>query len=438
MPYTKRKLAGAGLAALTSLSLLLTGCSSSGQQEGASGDKTITVWMKKQLLDSQNKAFKERAEQFEKDTGVEVDLEVIAYEDFYAKWAAAIESGDVPDVSFFGYQEIGQFYDQGVLEPVTDLVSTIETENGAISEKLKAPVTFEGKQYAVPFWAEPQVMYYRSDLLKAAGIDSPPKTWEDYRTDTKKLTDKEKGVFGAGIGFSQKNSDSEFFARTVAWSYGGSLDAAPAEYAGVKDASAASIDVVTGIFEDGSTPSDALSWDDAGNNRSYLAGQSATVFNSGSLLATIQTQNPELYGNTEVAPFPGGSKSVASPGILNSLGIFSKADNKEDAQAFIKSLLNNQWYDKWTSDAAPLTVPVYDKLRQGGVWTEGKNVAFAESVDGATFLGSPTAYSPSAGEIYNNRLVNKMYQEVLINHVDKTQALNSLRSQIDSIYSAQK
>lgn len=439
MPHRSQRssrLGFASLAALTTLPLVLAGCANS-SDPSSGGSETITVWMKKQLFDSQNAGFQERADAFEEETGIEVDLEVIAYEDFYAKWAAAIESGAVPDVSFFGYQEVGQFYAQGVLAPVTDVVDAVEGADGPINENLKSAVTFDGDQFGVPFWSEAQAMYYRTDLFDAAGVDVP-ETWDEYRDAAEELTDGSTGVYGAGIGFSQKNSDAEFFARTVAWSYGGSLDASPDDYSGLEDATADSIDYVKSIFDDGSVPADALSWDDAGNNRSYLAGQSATVFNAGSLLATIETENPDLFANTGIAPFPAGPEAAVSPGIMNTLGIFDGANNAEGAKQFIEFLLDKDWYDTWTSDGAPLTIPVFDDLRTAGVWADGNNAAFAESVDNATFLGSPSSYSPAAGTAYNNRLVNKMYQDILINNQSVDTALSSLRDEIDDTYADQQ
>ena len=90
----------------------------------------LTVWMKKGFVEQQNTAFEERVQEFAKMKGIQVNAELIAYEDAFAKWTAAIESGNVPDVSFFGYQEVGQFYQQGVLEDVTDLVATIQSQCG--------------------------------------------------------------------------------------------------------------------------------------------------------------------------------------------------------------------------------------------------------------------------------------------------------------------
>src|SRR5206468_2123688 len=48
-----------------------------------------------------------------------------------------------------------------------------------------------GKHYAYPMLVEPStVLYYRTDLVKAAGLDpnAPPKTWDELLTWAEKLT----------------------------------------------------------------------------------------------------------------------------------------------------------------------------------------------------------------------------------------------------------
>ena len=438
MPWKTKVRVGVAIASIFALAAGVSACSPAAETPGGEGggDKTVTVWMKKQLVEDQNTSFTERAKAYGAEKGVTVNVEIIAYEDFYAKWAAAIESGNVPDVSFFGYQEIGQFYEQGVLSDVTAIVDTVEKANGAISANLKQPVTFDGKLYGVPAWAEAQVMIYRTDLFQKAGISAPPATWEQFRADAAKLTDKAAGVYGAGIGYGQKNSDAEFWTRAVTWSYGGTLDASPEDAGGSEGKNAEAATLIQSIVKDGSTPQDALNWDDAGNNRSYLSGQSAIVFNAGSLLRTLATEAPDVYKNTAVAAFPAGPAGAVSPGIMNTFGVFKDAKNPEGAADSIASLLDKTWYQEWTDLGAPLAIPVYDELRAGGVWTEDPNKAFAASVDGATYLGSPSQYSPAAGTVYNNRLVNKTFQDILINGTDITAALAELRKQVDAAYAA--
>lgn len=427
------------------LAALAAGCSNaanngSGEAGSASGSgskPTLTVWMKKQLFEEQNSLITERAKQFGTDNDVNVNIEVIAYEDFYPKWSAAIESNTVPDVSFFGYQEVGQFYGKNVLEDVSDLVAKVESANGDIQPSLKKAVTFQDKQYAVPFWTESQVLYYRKDLLQNAGFTEPPKTWDEFREMAKKLTDPGKGVYGAGIGYGRGNSDAEFLTRGIIWSFGGSVDTQDGTtvIANSPETVAAAKYIRDIFLTDKSTPPSALGWDDSGNNKAYLSGQAAMIFNAGSVLATIKKDNPDLYEKTGIAPFPAGPKGTFIPGISNNLGIFKDAKNKELAKKFIEYMVAADWYKTWIETGAPLTGPIYGKLASEPVWQEEKNKAFAESVKGFYFLGYPGEYNTKAGEVYNLRIVNDTFQKLLLepNYTPES-AVKDLSAKIEEVY----
>ena len=436
--------------AIALLAALLAGCSGNGgngaggEQAGASGAPAsggekgkLTFWMKKQLFEDQNNLIMERAKQFGEENNVDVNIEVIAYEDFYPKWTAAIESKNVPDVSFFGYQEIGQFKAQGVLEDVSGLLSDLESQNGEIQPNVKKAITFSDGQYGIPFWTEAQVLYYRKDLLEAAGFDAPPKTWDEFRTMSKALTDPSKGLYGAGIGYGKGNSDAEFLTRGIIWSYGGSVDTQDGKTViadSPETVQAASF--IRDIFlTDKSTPPSAIGWDDSGNNKAYLSGQAAMIFNVGSVLATIKQDNPELYEKTGIAPYPAGPKGTFLPGISNNLGIFKDSKNKELAKKFIEYILEPDWYKTWIEKGAPLTGPIYTALTEEAVWQDEKNKAFVESVKGFSFLGHPGEYTPKAGEAFNLRVVNDTFQKLLLeSSYTPEAAVKDLQAKVQEIY----
>lgn len=63
----------------------------------------------------------------------------------------------------------------------------------------------QGKIYAVPLSVDTLALYYNKDLLDSAGIPQPPKSWDEFSNDVKKLTRVKEGVIaqsGAAIGTS--------------------------------------------------------------------------------------------------------------------------------------------------------------------------------------------------------------------------------------------
>jgi multiple sugar transport system substrate-binding protein len=48
-------------------------------------------------------------------------------------------------------------------------------------------VIYEGKAYAMPWYTDTGLLYYRKDLLEQSGFDGPPKTWEELQEQALKV-----------------------------------------------------------------------------------------------------------------------------------------------------------------------------------------------------------------------------------------------------------
>lgn len=171
-----------GAVALVSLALL-AGCASGGSgapeapgSDGAGGDATgeITFWT----------AVAEMGPVVEEFNASQDDIQV-NYEEIpnganggYAKILAALEAGEGPDVAGFEYPNLPQFVAGGHVKPVSGLVS--EDVLGEYSDQLRGLVTFGEEMYAMPFDQAPLVVYYRQDLLEAAGVEEIPTTWDEF------------------------------------------------------------------------------------------------------------------------------------------------------------------------------------------------------------------------------------------------------------------
>lgn len=399
----------------------------------ADDKETIVVWMKKDLTDVANNMFKERCEKFAEENDVKVEVELIAYEDFYTKWAAAIESGNLPDLSYFGYQEMGQYYNQGILEDMTDVYNEIN-EVTPFEESLETAVTSEdGVVYGIPGWASVQVLYYRTDMFEEAGLDAP-KTWDDFREAAIKLTDEKNGIYGAGIGYGASNSDAEWLTRAMLWS-NGSVDVdEDGKVAVESEETVSTAQYIQDLFlEDKVTPPTAVNWDDSGNNKAYLSGQCAMIFNVGSLLNTIKTDDPDLYENTGIAMIPAGSEGAKVPGILDGWGIFKNAKNKEGAKELVKYLLDKEWYTEWVDETAPFKIPVLQGMKDSEIWQDEHNKPFIDSVANFTFLGYPNAYTPAASEVFNARIMSNCFTNI-VSGSDVAEEITNLQTQMQEVY----
>lgn len=126
--------------------------------------------------------------------GVTIEYVDVASQDYAVKTTTMLEGGDTSDV--FMIKEIDNLINwqaQGFAAP---LDTTGFDMSGFVGTEVNYAV--DGVQYAIPFRSDFWVLFYNKDLFDAAGVEYPTNdmTWDAYAELAKKLTDKEKGIYG--------------------------------------------------------------------------------------------------------------------------------------------------------------------------------------------------------------------------------------------------
>jgi multiple sugar transport system substrate-binding protein len=125
--------------------------------------------------------------------GVEVEVQVTAFDEYLPKLLTQVAGGDAPDVVGVENTPFPQFVDRGILMDVTDLLETDTTDfsKDDFFPYLLDRYTYDGKVYGIPYDAQPfGLLYYNPALFDAAGVDYPTAewTWDDALDAAKKLT----------------------------------------------------------------------------------------------------------------------------------------------------------------------------------------------------------------------------------------------------------
>ena len=99
------------------------------------------------------------------------------------------------DIITIGSYETPIWGKQGWLVPVSDLGDDYDYAD--MIPSVMNGLSYDGKLYAVPFYAESSFTFYRKDLFEAAGIKMPDKpTYDQIAEYAAKLTDKSKEQYG--------------------------------------------------------------------------------------------------------------------------------------------------------------------------------------------------------------------------------------------------
>jgi len=113
--------------------------------------------------------------------GVHVELQQIPWTAAHEKLLTAHVGGSTPDVAQLGNTWVPEFAALDALAPLDDRVRGSRTvPPGSYFPGIWDTNVVDGVLYGIPWYVDTRVLFYRSDLLKAAGYDSMPSTWTGW------------------------------------------------------------------------------------------------------------------------------------------------------------------------------------------------------------------------------------------------------------------
>ncbi|EIK97076.1 putative ABC transporter mannitol-binding protein [Pseudomonas sp. M47T1] len=124
------------------------------------------------------------------------------------------------DVLTIGMYEAALWGAKGWLEPMKDLPADYKLDD--VFPSVRDGLSVNGTLYALPFYAESSMTYYRTDLFKAAGLTMPERpTWTQMGEFAAKLTDKAKDQYGICLRGKAGWGENMALITTLANAWGG-------------------------------------------------------------------------------------------------------------------------------------------------------------------------------------------------------------------------
>jgi len=123
------------------------------------------------------------------------------------------------DVVTVGNYEVPIWAAQDWLVPLDDLGDDFAEDDllPAIDDSL----SYDGKLYAAPFYAESALTMYRTDLFERAGLSMPENpSWKFIRKAAEKITDRAEGTYGICLRGKAGWGENMAFVSTLAHSWG--------------------------------------------------------------------------------------------------------------------------------------------------------------------------------------------------------------------------
>jgi multiple sugar transport system substrate-binding protein len=328
----RRSVIGTSLAVVAALGL--SACGGGGGDAAAS--KTVRVTLANHVwTDNIKKALPE----FEKQTGLKVQLTQLGEDQLSDQYNVKLNAGtnEIDVMMYRPLQEGRLFAKNGYLADLTD--KTKSNSEWDWSDFQKGPVdatTDEGKVVGVPIITEQEVLYYRKDLLKKAGIANPPKTLDELKADAQKIKDQNPGVAGFVARTGKSPAVTQF--SSFLYSFGGDWTDGSGK-ATVNSPQAKQAYAFYGSLIKDLGPANVstdMSWPEA--MAIFTQGQSAFYTEASSLYKNAtDPAKSKVADNVGFAAFPAGPAGAKPYSIPSwALGINEASENKDNAWKFIE------------------------------------------------------------------------------------------------------
>ena len=269
---------------------------------------------------------------FNESTGANVKY--VCQPDMMNAFQAAAIAGDVPDVMLWDATEVRRYARMGQLFAIDDYLETAGIPKEDFNDESIRELTVDGKLYGLPMNIDIWGVYVNMDILREAGIEEAPTTWDEIKAAAIASMDVE----GVQVGLNMKMAPNLFNSFLTA--NAGQPLSDDGLTVNLDDKALQVLEYFKELVDSGVYSTDYAA---AGGADGCLTGEEAMVLWPTSMLRSYKTYGEEI--DFTFVPIPQGRAEGAQAGGIQtswSLVIPAQAKHAETAQAFLDFALHNE------------------------------------------------------------------------------------------------
>lgn len=172
------------------------------------------------VTSSQFQAYEARLGAFEDATGIDVVVDYVPFANMREALTAEMIGGS-------GGYDVVSVMDQWVasmrnlLQPIGEGIAAQGTDLSDFPKAHMRHGMIDGALYGLPVRGHVQLLFYRADLLEAAGVE-PPQTWDDVLA-VSAAVQKNSGTAGIALPYGRLNGQNMMVWMNLLWGNGGDL-----------------------------------------------------------------------------------------------------------------------------------------------------------------------------------------------------------------------
>ncbi|PWL42400.1 MAG: sugar ABC transporter substrate-binding protein [Clostridiales bacterium] len=400
--------------------------------------KTITFWHSFTQPDREAAIAKVCKEFEAKHPGVKVDIEIYPWATFHTKWTTGLATKALPDISTALVDEAIMMAKSDATVPVDDVIDQIGRDR-FVQKPLKI-LSYDDKNYAIPFYTHCRVLLYRKDVFAEKNIE-PPETWQELIAASKAVTDPSKNQYGLVIPMSKSDYIATSFLYIISESLGAHLVKSDGTVDLTSPKMQESINILLDLYKAGS-PEGSINYASKEENDMFFQGKSTIDINTGFNITGVRDSAPQYYDQIGIVPTPVENKGdPRNSGFADyiSLVVWKNAKYPELTKELLMDLYQDDNYIDFLHCTPGGMLPALTDIAESEKYLDNEVIQkFKKEIDiiqegvavGAP-IGGDMAASPSINIIKNQGLIESMLQKIILEGTPVDQAAKETEAKIN-------
>lgn len=359
---------------------------------------TLRMLRPVRFVQADEDVFRANCAKFTKDTGVEVKVDFVGWEDINQQTAVTSNSGAGPDI-IIGFSDAPHIYVDKLVE-LTDVADYIGKRYGGwlLMAKNYGMKHKSNSWIGLPFGATAGPLIYRKSILQSVGYDKIP---EDHPGLTEMFQKLHKAGKPAGFALGNAKGDGNGFANWVLWSHNAALLDEEGNVAINSKETIAALKWVKDIYPTfiAGTPS----WNDVSNNRAYSSQEISLSANGVSLYFSLKNDpaTKAIADDTEHQLLPKGlAKLSPMAGLTLNAMLFKHSPYPNAAKAFLTFMLEKDQYEPWLNANSGYWAQPLAAYADAAVWSGDPKVKiFRDTMQSTYYDGYKGPISTATGAV---------------------------------------
>lgn len=317
--------------------------SSSKEEKGDAAEVTLWHYFEHEAGDLEAIVEKYNEEQDD----IHITCTYVSRDELMNQYTIGAVSGELPDIGMVDSPDMASYISLGVFEDITEELEAWEDLEQFYPGPLLSCKDAEGKYYGIPNNSNCLTLACNMDVLRAAGFENPPTTWDEFREVCEATTDASAGTYGFAM-CAIGTEEGTFQILPWVYSAGGNIDnlSSPEATKGIQ--------FLSDLVKDGLMSKEVVNWQQSEAFNAFCAGKAAMVESGTWQLADIDEKIAGTF-EYQYALLPKDKEYASTIGGEN-FGVCTGSEYKDECVEFLKYLMSAQNNADFTAAAAKLPV----------------------------------------------------------------------------------